>query len=263
MNDVMIFEEYEVEVFEINGKVLFNPYHVGECLELKESAVRMAILKMNEKQVVKLTNSGVKFFDIRKLNNSGENFLTESGVYKLVFKSNKPNAEKFVDWVTDEVLPNLRKTGSYSIKEQVAVSFKEQVECIKIIAEDLHVNEVSKLVMYQKLCESNHVSTDFLPDYTAGGNRETKSATELLKQFNYPLSVAKFNQLLMKEGILEERERTSSIGKKKFKALTEKGLQYGENLVSKYNTKETQPYYYVDTFPELYNLATRKMEVVQ
>ena len=60
-----------------------------------------------------MTNS-----NIRKLNNAGENFLTESGVYKLVFKSRKPNAEKFTDWVTDEVLPTLRKTGSYEMPKK-------------------------------------------------------------------------------------------------------------------------------------------------
>lgn len=110
---LMIFENHEVEIFEFDGKVLFNPYHVGECLELGESAVRMAISKMNKKQVVKLKNSDVKNIDIRKLNNAGENFLTESGVYKLVFKSHKTNAEKFTDWVTDDVLPTIRKTGGY------------------------------------------------------------------------------------------------------------------------------------------------------
>ena len=55
----------------------------------------------------------MKESNIRKLNNAGENFLTESGVYKLVFRSNKPNAEAFTDWVTDEVLPTIRKTGGY------------------------------------------------------------------------------------------------------------------------------------------------------
>lgn len=112
-NNLMFFEEHEVEVFELDGQVLFNPYHVGECLELGESAVRMAISKMNNKQVIKVTNSKVKDIDFRKLHNTGENFLTESGVYKLVFKSNKPNAEAFTDWVTDEVLPTIRKTGGY------------------------------------------------------------------------------------------------------------------------------------------------------
>ena len=112
-NNLMIFEGHDVEVFELNGQVLFNPYHVGECLELGESAIRMAIAKMNEKQVVKIKNSDVSKVDIRKLNNAGENFLTESGVYKLVFKSHKPNAEAFTDWIADEVLPTLRKTGGY------------------------------------------------------------------------------------------------------------------------------------------------------
>ena len=73
---------------------------------------------MNEKQVVKLTNSKVAKYNFRKLHNTGENFLTESGVYKLVFKSHKPNAEAFTDWIADEVLPALRKTGSYEMPKQ-------------------------------------------------------------------------------------------------------------------------------------------------
>lgn len=108
-----IFENKEVEVFEFEGKVLFNPRHVGECLNLTDSAVKMAVLKMNNNQVLKLTNSEVKNIDFRKLNNRGENFLTENGVYKLIFKSDKKEAEKFQDWVTDEVLPEIRKTGGY------------------------------------------------------------------------------------------------------------------------------------------------------
>ncbi len=68
---------------------------------------------MNDKQVIKLTNSKIGITDFRKLHNTGENFLTESGVYKLIFKSRKQEAEKFQDWVTDEVLSNIRKTGGY------------------------------------------------------------------------------------------------------------------------------------------------------
>jgi prophage antirepressor-like protein len=39
--------------------------------------------------------------------------VTESGVYKLVFTSRKPEAEKFTDWIAEEVLPSIRKTGQY------------------------------------------------------------------------------------------------------------------------------------------------------
>lgn len=80
MIDLMIFEGNEVEVFELNEQALFNLYHVGKCLDLGESSVRMAISKMNKKQVIKVTNSNVKDIDFRKLHNTGENFLTESGL---------------------------------------------------------------------------------------------------------------------------------------------------------------------------------------
>lgn len=119
MNNLMIFEGHEVEAFELKGQVLFNPYHVGECLELNGDAVRKAMSRMNEKQVFKISNSDVTNNHIRKLNNAGENFLTESGVYKLVFKSRKPNAEKFTDWVTDEVLPSIRKHGMYAVDDLI------------------------------------------------------------------------------------------------------------------------------------------------
>lgn len=70
-NEMMVFENHEVEVFECNGRVLFNPRHVAECLDLSESALRSAVSEMSEKQVVKLTNSDVHSMDFRKCNSSG------------------------------------------------------------------------------------------------------------------------------------------------------------------------------------------------
>ena len=127
MNNLMVFEGNNVEVFEWNGNVLFNPYHVGTCLGIKDSAVRMAMSNMNEKQAIKLKNSDVNDIDIRKLNNAGEKFLTESGVYKMIFKSHKEEAEKFQDWVTDEVLPTIRKTGSYISKQSTDITLASEL----------------------------------------------------------------------------------------------------------------------------------------
>ena len=48
--------------------------------------------------------------------NSGEqemNFIPEADLYRLVFSSKLPSAEKFTDWVTTEVLPSIRKNGHY------------------------------------------------------------------------------------------------------------------------------------------------------
>lgn len=112
-NELKIFEGHEVEVVEFEGHVLFNPKDVAECLEIAD--VKSSIRNFNDKQIIKLTNSKVQSMHFRKLHNTGENFLTESGVYKLVFKSHKPNAEAFTDWIADEVLPSLRQTGSYEM----------------------------------------------------------------------------------------------------------------------------------------------------
>lgn len=116
----LIFKNIIVEMVIIDGIAYFNPYHVGVCLGLGESAVRMALSKMTHKQVVKLTNSDVKDIDFRKLHNTGENFLTESGIYKLTFRSNKEQAEEFQNWLAEDVLPMIRQTGSYlSPKDQL------------------------------------------------------------------------------------------------------------------------------------------------
>lgn len=117
MQEIMKFEGTQVEVLEINSVVYFNPYHVGQCLGLSGSAVRNHVAEMNQKQAITLKNSDVRSKDIRTLNNRGETFLTESGVYQLAFKSKKPDAKKFVNWITDEVLPTIRKTGKYEVKQ--------------------------------------------------------------------------------------------------------------------------------------------------
>jgi len=114
MNDLKVFEGKEVEVIEVNGVILFNPRHVAACLDLSESTIRSHLADMDETYVRKLTSSDVQILDIRNLNNAGENFLTEAGLYKLIFKSQKPEAERFQKWVTSEVLPIIRKTGSYT-----------------------------------------------------------------------------------------------------------------------------------------------------
>jgi len=107
------FETVDVECFNFQGKALFNPYNVGRCLEISDSNVRNYLAKMNENQAVILRNSDVRDMDFRKLNNRGEKFITKSGVYKLIFKSQTSNAEKFQDWITDEVLPSIEMTGGY------------------------------------------------------------------------------------------------------------------------------------------------------
>lgn len=118
-NNLMKFEGEEVEVFEWNGKILFNPKHVAKCLDIKN--VNDNITKMNEKQVIKLKNSDVYDMHIRKLNNAGENFLTESGVYKLV-----QNCHSSIE--TKQKLLEALNLNNVYIDERKEISFVEMLE---------------------------------------------------------------------------------------------------------------------------------------
>ena len=59
-------------------------------------------------------------------------FINESNLYKVIFQSRKPSAERFTDWVTSEVLPSIRNTGSYAVPmttgEQIQLLAQGNVE---------------------------------------------------------------------------------------------------------------------------------------
>ncbi len=59
-------------------------------------------------------------------------FITESGVYRLVFGSKLPSAEKFTDWVTEEVLPSIRQHGAYMTEETLQEAFCNPDSLLKI-----------------------------------------------------------------------------------------------------------------------------------
>lgn len=60
------------------------------------------------------------------------NFINESNMYKLIFQSRKESAERFTDWVTSEVLPSIRKTGSYNLPG----TYKEALQQLLIQVEE-------------------------------------------------------------------------------------------------------------------------------
>jgi prophage antirepressor-like protein len=242
VNNLMIFENKPVEVFELNGQVLFNPYHCGECLELAESSIRDALRKMNSNQVIKLKNSDVVNSNIRKLNNAGENFLTESGVYKLIFKSKKKEAEKFQDWVTDEVLPQIRKTGFYKVR--CNESKEKEIEARLINAKVRQANLLLKIAntvdieSYKKILQSK--ATEILNDGQTliplpKSERKTYSATEVGSMLG--VTANKVGKLANSNNL--------------------KTGEYGELVwdKSKYSAKEVQSFrYYEEVIPVLKGL---------
>lgn len=116
MSNIQIFKNDHfgsLNVLILEDEFYFNLNEVGELLGL--SNPRMSIDVTDTDYVRKFENSIVSETYNRKLHNTGELFLTEAGLYRLLNRSNKPEAEMFQKWVNKEVLPSIRKTGSYSV----------------------------------------------------------------------------------------------------------------------------------------------------
>ena len=198
-----LFEGYELEMVDINGEILFNAKDVAELLDMSDVTVRRHIQGMSEKQVVKLKNSDVQNMNIRKLNNAGENFLTESGLYKLAFRSNKESAERFTDWVTDEVIPQIRKTGGY-IPHNKNMSEAEIMAAAMQIANKTIEEQKRKIELAEKekenlalAIEDMAPTVEFAEEVLESSN--TLTATQIAA--DYGISAIELNKILKKEGI--------------------------------------------------------------
>lgn len=110
----------------LNGEPIFNLNAIAELIGIANP--RTSIDTGDENYAIKIDNSIVGFAYNRKLHNTGELFLTESGLYMLLMRSNNPNAKPFQLWVTKDVLPTIRKTGSYSLQPQLPKSYKEALK---------------------------------------------------------------------------------------------------------------------------------------
>lgn len=197
-----------------------------------------------------------------------KNFIKERGMWRLVMKSEAPNADAVQDWIAGDVLPSIRKTGGYThpkasrpqtlTRNQVAAS----ILLLRSAAEDLKLAPSAVLGGYQRL-EAQLGVAGLLPSYAidapgsasvAGSSEVTKALGELLDEHGVGMSAIAFNRLLMQHGVVEERERPSSKGgTKKFKVIVD--LEYGKNATHPSNPRETQPLWYPSKFAELLALV--------
>ncbi len=110
MNELMKVFEYQGKQFRTvikDGQPYFVAADICDSLDIKN--VTQAVMKLDEDERAML-NIGVPYGEVNAVN--------ETGLYNLVLCSRKPEAKSFKRWITHEVLPALRQTGTYSIQEQ-------------------------------------------------------------------------------------------------------------------------------------------------
>ena len=139
MEGIKIFERQEfgqVRVVDVNGEPWFVARDVAKALGYQNTveAVNTHCKKVNDFRDSKMLPSATPM-----------KIIPESDVYRLVMRSNLPDAERFQDWVVEEVLPSIRRAGSYSMAPKsyaealralaAEVELREAVEAQKALAE--------------------------------------------------------------------------------------------------------------------------------
>nr|DAT54616.1 MAG TPA: repressor domain protein [Caudoviricetes sp.] len=135
MNNLQIFSSEEfgkIRTVIIDGEPWFCMTDICKALEISNTS--QAKTRLNADGVI--TNEVIDSIG-RKQN---ANFVNEPNMYKLIFQSRKESAERFTDWVTSEVLPAIRKTGSY----QKPMTVAEQIQLLAQGNQD-HEERIEKL----------------------------------------------------------------------------------------------------------------------
>jgi prophage antirepressor-like protein len=190
---VFNFGEKQVRVVMKDNQPWWVAKDVCDVLEHSNSRKAIELLDDDEKGVSKVyTLGGMQDMTV----------VSESGLYTLIIRSNKPEAKKFRKWITSEVLPAIRKTGEYATPEarkrkadksdelawkRVGVMEKNaDYRMAKLILEGMNVfREVmtpeSKTVFMAKYAEltARHDMTRTLPAATA----KWRTATDLANEF--------------------------------------------------------------------------------
>ena len=107
MNDLQIFNNEQfgkIRAVEIDGEPWFCLADICKPLGLRVADCKKRLKLEGVDTINTPTNSGIQ----------GMIYVNEGNLYRAIFQSKKPEAEAFTDWVTEEVLPALRRTGAYA-----------------------------------------------------------------------------------------------------------------------------------------------------
>lgn len=103
------FKSQNVRVEYRNGDPMFCLKDVAEILEIKDAKSRNFNLNQKGVEIIPLPTKG----GIQQIT-----FINEPNLYRVIFRSRKAEAVKFQDWVFEEVIPQIRKTGGYQVGQK-------------------------------------------------------------------------------------------------------------------------------------------------
>lgn len=163
MNELQVFKNQEfgsVRTLTLNNEPWLVGKDVAEALGYDNPS--KAIRDHVEEEDKKMGVQNVTPYIIDSLGRKQHpTFINESGLYALVFSSKLPSAKKFKRWVTSEVLPALRKTGQYQVKELSGQELmaKALIEAQSVLAaKDKQIEEMKPKALFADAVATSHTS---------------------------------------------------------------------------------------------------------
>lgn len=220
-NKVQIFSNSDfgqLRTVEVNGETYFVGKDVAEILKYARPADAIAAhVDAEDKLTRQFTDSG----QAREMV-----IINESGLYSLILSSKLPKAKKFKRWITSEVLPAIRKYGSYLIQPQFLKG--NEVQLIKTMADDIQelfagvkrgiaISQAIDLVSV-----NNSLNLDGLKKLLPPADHDTGylNATEIGEKIG--LKARAVNKLLAKANLQYKDGKNWRI--------TQTGTEYGEEV---------------------------------
>lgn len=180
------FEELPVRTITVNDEPYFVGKDVAEILGYLKPANAIATHVDDEDKTTALIQGTGSNYKSKTI------IINESGLYSLIFSSKLESAKRFKRWVTSEVLPSLRKTGSYQVPDnpmdalklmfKATEQTKEEIATVKADVIDLRENQKLDTGDYNLLSRTINQRVAHIQKIHAITNQKQRS--ELFRDIN-------------------------------------------------------------------------------
>lgn len=219
----------EVRVANLNGEPMFCLSDLCKSLELRVDGVLPRLKKDGYNRIVVTDSLGRE---------QQTYFVNEQNMYKVIMRSDKPQAEPFQDWVCGEVLPSIRKHGVYATEDTIDKILNDPDFGIKLLT-TLKEERAARIEAERKNAILMHVNytytcTEIAKELNMKSARELNKALEQ-KKIQYKINNTwVFYSQYANKGYEEIKQETLDNGRVVYhRKFTQLGREFILNLFNK------------------------------